>query len=206
MTLAPRWTAAALLLGASILTASPAAAQANVAAVSYNGLAQGHASDAGYYSPLNGPLDGNNNGMWDASTFWASLSPNGSWWYVDLGQNYSVSSMTFYNRTDGATYRSVNALFQLWSSTPDFVNGGALFTSVLDASAVQTFDTPNVTARYASVQAGNCGHWADCYLNFAEVQVNAVPVTATPEPATIGLLATGLVGFGAFFRRKRAQA
>lgn len=41
----------------------------------------------------------------------------------------------------------------------------------------------------------------------AEIEVvaghGAAPLTATPEPATIGLLATGLIGLGGFVRRRR---
>ena len=193
-----RSTFGALLVVTSLVGAHAASAQVNVAAISNNPLAQGYASDIGYGSSVNGPLDGNTSGGYD----FHSAASSGSWWYVDLAQQWSVSSMTFYNRTGCCSYRIINSLLQLWNSTPDFVNGTPLFTAVLDGSFVQNVSVPNVTARYASVHAGNCGT-GDCYLNFSEVEVNALPVTAAPEPASAALLVTGLVSVFAAVRRKR---
>ena len=200
-----RW-ASALMLGVSLITATAVGAQTNVAATANNPLAQGYASDGGYPgATLNGPLDGNSNGNWNPPTFWHSVNNNYDWWYVDLAQQWSVSSMTFYNRTDCCEYRIDNGLFQLWTSTPFAVGSTAVFSSSLNSTTIQTFSVPNVVARYASVQAGNCFH-EDCVLNFPEVEVMAVAVVATPEPASTALLATGLLGIGAAVRRTRKKA
>ena len=67
-----------------------------------------------------------------------------------------------------------------------------------------TYCVPNVTARFASVRAGACGA-GDCYLQFPEVEVYAVEVTASPEPASMALLATELLGVAAAVRRKRGK-
>ncbi len=209
MTRLSQWTCAGLLIVAGALTA-PAAAQGttNVAARANNPLAQGYASDGGYQNAgccvtPNGPLDGNTNGSWDPNSFWHSAAGQDAWWYVDLGAQWNVSSMTFYNRTDCCAFRSINAFFQLWTATPDFVNGTPVFTAVLDDSPIQTFTVPNLTARYASVHSGQCPDYAnnDCPLNFPEVEIQA-----TPEPVSFVLMGTGLVGVGVLVRRKRKSA
>ena len=189
-------------LGMTVIGAT-AQAQTNVAAIANNPSAQGYASDGGYPGAnLNGPLDGDSNGNWNPNTFWHSVDNNHDWWYVDLAQQWSVSSMTFYNRTDCCSYRINNGLFELWTSTPFASGNTAVFSASLNSSTIQSFIVPDVTARYASVRAGDCGA-PDCVLNFPEVEVNAVAVTASPEPASAALLVTGLLGVGAAVRRKR---
>jgi hypothetical protein len=61
-----------------------------------------------------------------------SANANNDWFKVDLGANYNVSSVTYYNRADCCTSRSQNARVILRSSS-----GGILAYSTLSSAAVQ---------------------------------------------------------------------
>lgn len=63
-----------LLVVTSFVGISVANAQANLAAIANNPLAQGYSSDIGYGSSNNGPLDGNTGGGYDFHS--AAKSPS----------------------------------------------------------------------------------------------------------------------------------
>jgi hypothetical protein len=191
------------LLVASLAVAPIASAQINAASTAANPFAQAYASDAGHGGTLN-PNDVLKASVsaTDVGTYWQSASPSSAWWYVDLGQNFDISSLTFMNMVGNAGRRTNGAELQLWSSVPDFVNGTAVFTTILDGSAVQTFSVPNAIARFASIEAPAR---RDSYLNFTSLEVDGIAVTATPEPASMALVATGLLGMFGIARRKRSK-
>src|SRR4051812_21672573 len=89
-----------MAVAGTIMFAMVAHAQTNVAGRYNNPLAQGFASDGGCCSVAspNGPLDGNKNPAYDPGTYWHSADSQGAWWFVDMAQEWDVSSMVFYNR------------------------------------------------------------------------------------------------------------
>ena len=205
-------------LTASLALPAVASAQ-SIADFNVNPAAQTFAADSGNYGTRpSGGANGDHNGFFNYGTdgnFYHSgtgaggirLAPGtDAWWFVDLGSNYNVSSLTFTFRTDCCPTQNDGNWVELWTSAPTF-NGiaSALFSQAIlyTGNATQTF-TPGspVTARYASIYAGPGSYGA---IVLAELDVAGVAsTTATPEPATIGLFATGLVGLIGVVRRRRA--
>jgi hypothetical protein len=142
-----------------------------------------------------------------------------AWIQFDLGSVYNLESANIwnYNQFSGAPYtnrgiKKVDIYVSTLTTPGDPEAGGAsdwtpLFTDKIFAQASGaatdagfTLDFfGNVLARYVRFEIDS-NYSPDPYGNYvglSEIQFNAVP-----EPATMLLLGSGLIGIGAFVRRK----
>ena len=196
----------ALLAATLFCTVTGVASAQSVADYNYNPAAKTFAADSGNYGtrPSNAA-----DGIVDP-TCCADFYHNGAgdanglrWWYVDLGSNYDITGMKFYFRGECCPTQNDGDLLQLWTSTPTFGPGpsAALFTATITYAGfpTQDFDMGAVplTARYASI-------YAPAGFSSETIAFTELSVTATPEPASMVLLGSGLLAVGGLFRRRRS--
>lgn len=204
-----------VVLLALMIGAASASAQTNVANYNLNPLSRAYASDSGAYGgrpsgPINGDsypgynYDGNfHHSSTNSGGVQLDLTAANPWWYVDLGGNFDISQVIFYYRQGCCEAQNDGDILRVWSSLPDFSGGTPLFSAILTYSGNPSdsflFGTP-LTARYVSIQADAGGA-----IVFPELEVMGTPsrVTATPEPASLVLMASGLAGLAIVSRRRQ---
>ena len=203
-----RFQALGTALAAACLLAAPAPMSAQVGP---NDVALGKAayqvSDYDVWHTAANAVDGNTNGNHyaNSTTHTAGGTPEyEGWWYVDLGGNFDISSITLWNRTDCCGDRLSNFYLSILAGgTSNISSSSAPVVWRQYISSVGTFGvyTPpaGTVGQYVKVQYDQHGNW----LQLAEVDVEGTAVSAVPEPSSLALVATGLV---AVFARRRRRA
>jgi hypothetical protein len=167
----------------------------------------------------NGPsraVDGNIDGNLGDGSVFHGCGGAGDWWYVDLGANYSLSSIQYFNRTDCCSVRIIGATVGVFASTPyGSDNAAPVWSAAIDnGGPTDTFSPGGAVGRYIGIQEpaqvppGNSQ--GDLNLQIAELEAFGMlapaPSTTTPEPASVALLGAGLAGVAAVIRRRRPTA
>ena len=113
-------------------------------------------------------VDGDQNGAWGGKSVTHTNGGENAWWKVDLGGNYNINAISFYNRTNNCCYARIEGA-KILVGLVDSENP-IDYTEILSLSATtepQLFTSLNVTARYIMVykEASENG------LNIAEFEV-----------------------------------
>jgi hypothetical protein len=141
-------------------------------------------------------IDGNTDGnVWDNSvthTQWETQP----WWQVNLLGLSDIDQIVLWNRTDGCSYRLSNFSVSVLDNLNHTIWIDDFFSDGEYPNPSLTIDLPDNTLGEI-VKVNLIGSE---YLSLAEVQVFGAPV---PEPGTMLLLASGLVGLAGYRKLKK---
>lgn len=120
-----------------------------------------------------------------------------AWWQVQLDKVYDIEQLVLWNRGDNVQNRLNNFDIFILNSNANETEWSSLGNSTFFPSLAVDYN-PAVAGDIVKIQLQGTN-----YLHLAEVQVfTAAPV---PEPSTILLLGSGLLGLG-WYGRKRKKA
>lgn len=142
-------------------------------------------------------IDGNTDGnVWHNSVT-HTQGENRPWWQVDLLGMFDLDLIVLWNRTDSCPERLTNFNVSVLDNLNSTIWTNDFFTAGGSPSPSLTIDLPdNILGEIVRVRLNGAE-----YLSLAEVQVFGGTLSPVPEPATMLLLASGLVGL-AGVRRK----
>ena len=144
-------------------------------------------------------IDGNTNGDWDFTNANPTLNhtniEQGAWWQVSWAQDYLVSAVNIFNRTDHGADTRINTF------TVSLFNDNSLVWTRAHNTFATSIGLNGMGFNVGGILGDRLRVTLDGtnYLHMAEVQVLAVP-----EPRTAALTLAGLAVVG-FMARRRAR-
>jgi hypothetical protein len=140
-------------------------------------------------------IDGNTDGNIYNGSVTHTYEEYQPWWQVDLLNMSEIDQIVIWNRTDSCSYRLSNFNVSVISPNNTIVWTDNYFTTGGYPDPYSIIDLPdNIFGQIVKVRLNGAE-----YLSLAEVQVFGTPV---PEPATMLLLGSGLIGLAGYGRKK----
>jgi hypothetical protein len=172
----------------------------NVAASANGGVAT-QIDDWSSNAPASDAIDGNTDGNWGGDSVSHTNAHQGAWWQVVFTQQYIISQIEIFNRTDCCQDRinPFSVLLYTNESDPDNSPVWSVSNQTIDwqNTSSLTINVPNVLAERLRIQLDG-----NNYLHMAEVIAmgDVESQSPIPEPATIALTVSAL---GALLVRRR---
>ncbi|XP_033012060.1 fucolectin-like [Lacerta agilis] len=99
-------------------------------------------------------VDGNSDGVFFHGSCTHTNSEDGPWWYVDLGEQYYISSVVVKNRLDCCGSRLLGAQIRVGDSVADHGQSNPLYCGKITdygRGSISTFHCQGMKGRYVSV-------------------------------------------------------
>ena len=164
-----------LLLFLSLINVLSVTAQ-NIAAGKNTEQSSVYASNVDKFGPANA-VDGNQTGVVNEFTVTHTLNEENSWWRVDLGAVYDISSITVYNRTECCSVRITGAQVRVGLLNTNIPEDYSLAGTLVNSPS-QTLSNVGLEGRYVFIH-----HVGKAILSLAEVEVYGTEVV-TPSLST----------------------
>ena len=127
-------------------------------------------------------VDGNTNGNWTTPGVMHTNLEHNAWWEVDLLDQYNITEITLYNRTDAYGNRLSNFTISVSDQPMKGSSNGSLFASETGAAGKSKTYKGQKTGRYVRIQLNDRSAGRRDYLHMAEVEIKGELVKSLPRP------------------------
>lgn len=126
-------------------------------------------------------VDGNTNGNWVTPSVMHTNLEHEAWWEVDLLDQYDISEIIIYNRTDSYSNRLSGFTISVSNEPMEGRNNGELFASEPSNLGKSKTYSGSKRGRYVKIQLNRRSDGKREYLHMAEVQVKGELVKTLPR-------------------------